>query len=69
MQKSTSEANLISADGLRYISKNEKSVSATFAGVGTISCIICGVHRPRSTLVPMKIAGRPYFRCAVDCRQ
>jgi hypothetical protein len=59
----------IDADGLRYRSKPTGSPFAT-AGVfsaATMSCFMCGKHRPRSMLKSRKIAGKTHFVCMPNC--
>ena len=60
------QETVIADDGLRYESKVGGSLFCT-APCGTMSCIVCGHHRPRSTLKPFKLAGRQYYRCEQPC--
>ena len=56
----------IREDGLRYLSK---AAAGGFGGplAGTMSCIICGKHVPRSKLHSVLIAGRRQMRCRDGC--
>jgi hypothetical protein len=59
----------VDPDGLRYRSK---PAGSPFASTGvfsaaTMSCFLCGKHRPRSVLKSRKIAGKTHFVCSPDC--
>jgi hypothetical protein len=61
----TGVATVVANDGLRYKSKTSGS---TFGASGsTMSCIKCGLHRPRTLLVTKRIAGRLYLACSPSC--
>ncbi|MDO8278610.1 MAG: hypothetical protein Q7T63_10830 [Burkholderiaceae bacterium] len=53
--------------GLRYRSKPTGSPFSTSPG-GTISCFVCGAHRPRAQLRSFKLAGMSQYRCVENCR-
>ena len=58
------------ADGLRYKTKVNGSpfkVGATFAGA-TMSCLLCGKHRPRSLMTTRKMLGRAQVVCSPSCK-
>ena len=56
----------IRAGGLRYESK---STGTEFPGpaAGTMSCLKCGRHMPRSQLESFKFAGAHHLRCRGGC--
>ncbi len=61
---------LVEPDGLRYKSKapgSPFSVAGAF-GAGTMSCFLCGKHRPRSMLKTRKLLGRSQTVCAPTCK-
>jgi len=61
----------IDADGLRYRSKQSGSpfaASGVFSAA-TMSCFLCGKHRPRAALKSRKLAGRTQFVCAPNCAE
>lgn len=62
------EKTVVSADGLRYESKC--AADHVFAGApgATMSCLLCGVHMPRSALVSFLAAGRRQVRCRDGCK-
>jgi hypothetical protein len=58
------------ADGLRYKSKVSGSpfkATSTF-GAATMSCFLCGKHRPRSLMKSRKVLGRAQAVCAPSCK-
>ena len=62
---------LVEPDGLRYKSKapgSPFSVAGAF-GAGTMSCFLCGKHRPRSMLKTRKLLGRSQTVCAPTCKE
>lgn len=67
MATSESPRTVISSDGLRYRHKTAgvQFVGGTFGG--TMSCLRCGMHRPRSMLASKKIAGHVSLVCAPSC--
>ncbi|NML42527.1 hypothetical protein HHL11_02120 [Ramlibacter sp. G-1-2-2] len=56
----------VRAGGLRYQSK---SPGTAFAGPfgGTMSCILCSRHMPRSRLESFRLAGNLQYRCRDGC--
>lgn len=61
----------IEADGLRYRSKAPGSPFAPVGAFGgsTMSCFLCGKHRPRGLLKSRKLLGRSQFVCAPSCKE
>ena len=58
------------ADGLRYKSKVSGSpfvASASF-GAATMSCFMCGKHRPRSQMGTRKVLGKSHAVRAPSCK-
>jgi len=58
------------ADGLRYKSKTPGSpfkAAETFGGA-TMSCFVCGKHRPRSQLKSRKFLGKTHAVCSPSCK-
>ncbi len=57
--------------GLRYRSKASGSpfaVAGNF-GTATMSCFLCGIHRPRNVLKSRKLLGKTQFVCAPSCKE
>jgi hypothetical protein len=56
----------IRGDGLRYLSK---AGGTPYAGpaAGTMSCLLCGRHMPRSLLEVFTAAGTRQMRCRGGC--
>jgi hypothetical protein len=61
----------IEADGLRYRNKAPGSpfASAGVFSAATMSCLLCGKHRPRSMLKSRKLLGKTQFVCAPSCKE
>ena len=61
----------IEADGLRYRSKAPGSPFAPAGAFGgsTMSCFLCGKHRPRSLLKTRKLLGKAQTVCSPSCRE
>ena len=61
----------VGADGLRYRAKAAGSpFAATGAfGAATMSCFLCGKHRPRAQLKTRKLLGRAQSVCAPSCKE
>ena len=61
----------LGADGLRYRSKAAGlPFAATGAfGAATMSCFLCGKHRPRAQLKTRKLLGRAQSVCAPSCKE
>lgn len=59
------------ADGLRYKSKVAGSPfkAAESFGGATMSCFMCGKHRPRSMLKSRKLLGKAQQVCAPSCKE
>jgi len=59
------------ADGLRYRSKVAGSpfTAAGSFGAATMSCFLCGKHRPRASLKTRKLLGKAQAVCAPSCRE
>lgn len=60
----------ISDEGLRYRSKAAGSpfVAAGSFGAATMSCFLCGKHRPRAQLKSRKFLGKTHAVCAPSCK-
>ena len=61
----------IEPDGMRYRSKapgSPFSVAGSF-GAATMSCFLCGKHRPRAQLKTRKLLGRAQSVCAPSCKE
>ena len=60
----------VMADGLRYKSKASGSPFAAAASFGgaTMSCFMCGKHRPRSLRGTRKVAGKSQTVCSPTCK-
>lgn len=58
-------------DGLRYKSKVSGSpfVATTSFGSATMSCFLCGKHRPRSMMGTKKVLGKAQAVCAPSCKE
>ena len=61
----------IDSDGLRYRSKTPGSpfTAAGAFGAATMSCFLCGKHRPRSLLKSRRLLGKAQFVCAPSCKE
>ena len=59
----------IQPDGLRYKSKEPGSpfAPAGAGGAATMSCFLCGKHRPRVSLQSRKLLGKTQYVCAPSC--
>lgn len=56
----------ITADGLRYKSKEGGSMFKDSASMGTISCYKCGLHKPRALGSFKRLLNQSMFMCG-DC--
>lgn len=58
------------ASGLRYIRKAHGTPFSERQGDSsrTMSCFLCGQHRPRGLLQSRKLVGRTHCVCAPSCR-
>ena len=61
----------IEADGLRYRSKAPGSpfASAGVFSAATMSCFLCGKHRPRSMMMSRKFLGKNLSVCSPSCSE
>ena len=61
----------VSSEGLRYHSKVPGSpfVATGHFGAATMSCFLCGKHRPRAQLKSRKPMGKTHFVCAPSCKE
>ncbi|OYT90686.1 MAG: hypothetical protein CFE43_17035 [Burkholderiales bacterium PBB3] len=68
MSKAISKTKIVD-DGLRYKSKVSGSPFATapYAGAATMSCFLCGKHRPRTELKNRNLMGKSQAVCAPKC--
>ncbi|NML87086.1 hypothetical protein [Polaromonas sp.] len=69
MSRSDAKTTVL-ADGLRYKSKVPGSpfaASASF-GAATMSCFMCGKHRPRSQMGTRKVMGKSHAVCSPSCK-
>lgn len=59
----------VAPDGLRYASKTPGTPFAAGSGFSpsTMSCFLCGRHRPRTQLKSRKLAGRAHLVCDTGC--
>ena len=58
--------------GLRYKAKVSGSPfggSNAYPGTSTMSCFLCGKHRPRPSLMTRKLLGRAQTVCAPKCEK
>jgi hypothetical protein len=59
-------------DGLRYKAKAPGSPFAQvsqFGQAATMSCFLCGKHRPRAQLMTRKLLGKAQNVCAPKCEK
>jgi hypothetical protein len=56
-------------DGLRYKSKASGSpfLSPPFSNKTTMSCFLCGKHRPRTDLMSKRLLGKSHVVCSPKC--
>lgn len=61
----------IDPDGLRYRSKTPGSPFAPTGAFApsTMSCFLCGKHRPRQWLKTRKLLGKSQCVCAPSCKE
>ena len=68
MNKDPALETKIAADGLRYKSKVGGSPFGGQAGfVGAMSCLKCGLHKPKSQGSFKRLLGKSHFICG-DCK-
>ena len=70
MSKTPSKDSIVS-DGLRYKTKVGGSPFKhdSFIGNATMSCFLCGKHRPRQDLKTRKLIGKAQTVCAPSCKE
>ena len=68
MSKPASKTTMLD-DGLRYKSKVGGSPfsAAPFSGNATMTCFLCGKHRPRSEMMTRKLIGKAQAVCSPKC--
>ena len=62
----------IMEDGLRYKAKVSGSpfgATNTYSGASTMSCFLCGKHKPRAQLMSRKLLGRVQNVCSPKCEK
>jgi hypothetical protein len=62
----------IMEDGLRYKAKASGSPfgeTNQYAHTATMSCFLCGKHKPRAQLMTRKLLGKVQNVCAPKCEQ
>jgi hypothetical protein len=61
----------VSSEGLRYHSKVPGSpfVATGHFGAATMSCFLCGKHRPRSLMQTKRVLGKAQPVCAPSCKE
>jgi len=61
----------IEADGLRYRAKAPGSPLASTGvfSAATMSCFLCGKHRPRTSLKSRRLLGKAQFVCSPTCKE
>lgn len=59
----------IEQDGLRYKSKVSGSpfLTTPFSASTTMSCFMCGKHRPRTSMMTRKLIGKSQTVCSPKC--
>lgn len=59
----------VANDGLRYHAKINGSpfISSGSFGAATMSCFLCGTHRPRPHLKSRRLLGQMQFVCSPNC--
>jgi hypothetical protein len=58
-------------DGLRYKAKVSGSPfggNTAYGGNATMSCFLCGKHRPRTELTTRKLLGKSQAVCSPKCK-
>jgi hypothetical protein len=61
------ETNQIAESGLRYHRKAAGTPYGFSGGHGSMSCLRCGNHKPRSLLSPTRLAGKVHYVCSDNC--
>ena len=70
MSKPPVKSTIVS-DGLRYKSKVGGSPFRVdpYIGAATMSCFLCGKHRPRAQLKSRKLLGKAQAVCSPSCKE
>jgi hypothetical protein len=68
MSKPVTKTTIVD-DGLRYKSKPSGSpfLATPFSANTTMSCFMCGKHRPRTQLMTRKLIGKAQTVCSPKC--
>jgi hypothetical protein len=69
MSKTATKSKIL-VDGLRHRSKVKGSPFSEVAsfGTSTMSCFLCGKHRPRTSMTTRKLVGKAQAVCAPSCK-
>ena len=61
----------VNDDGLRFKAKAGGSpfLTSAFSHNATMSCFLCGKHRPRAQLKARKLLGKTQNVCAPSCQE
>lgn len=65
----TSPGNIVAESGLRYVSKTAGTSYGHSTTFGTMSCLRCGKHMPRSLLKSTRLAGKLHYVCINNCKK
>ncbi len=63
------EQSQVSESGLRYVHKSAGTRYGHSTTFGTMSCLRCGEHKPRSLLKSTRLAGKLHYVCAGGCKK
>lgn len=69
MSKPVTKSSILE-DGLRYKAKSSGSpfgAPGAYAGNATMSCFLCGKHRPRTDLMSKRLLGKSHVVCSPKC--
>jgi hypothetical protein len=69
MSKPVTKSSILD-DGLRYKAKSSGSpfgVAGAYGGNATMSCFLCGKHRPRTDLMSKRLLGKSHVVCSPKC--
>lgn len=69
MSKPVTKSSILE-DGLRYKAKSAGSpfgVAGAYGGNATMSCFLCGKHRPRTDLMSKRLLGKSHVVCSPKC--
>jgi hypothetical protein len=69
MSKPATKTRIL-GDGLRYQSKVKGSPFSEVVsfGTSTMSCFLCGKHRPRTSMTTKRILGKSQAVCSPSCK-